>query len=128
MPLTPQQPATLAAASIETFTREIATQPEGQCQIEWTDPDGTGMRAEVFRWQRIDGFSRGDIIDITAQGRSERTLAIPATSRTERVEITLNPDDHMVVTVGDDGWEYGAIIRGARPYLDPASMQRDADV
>lgn len=119
MTVMPQQPARVATASIETFTREITYKPEGQCQIEWTNPDGTGMQVEVFHWQRIDGFSQGDVIDITTQGRRGRTLAIPATSKTERFEITLNPEDMCVVTVGDDGWEYGAVIRGAKPFLEP---------
>ena len=109
--------ARIAAASVETFTRESHIQPDGQCQIEWTSPDGMGMQCEVFRWQRIDGFSPGDIIDITTQGRGQRTLSIPAQSTKRRVEITLNPDDMVIMKVGDDGWEYGAVIRGARALL-----------
>lgn len=119
MSAVPHRQPKIAAASVETFSREVTSQPEGQCQIEWTTPDGLGMQCEVFRWQRIDGFSPGDIIDITTQGRGQRTLSIPVQSTKQRVEITLNPEDMVVVKVGEDGWEYGAVIRGARPIFEP---------
>jgi hypothetical protein len=109
--------ARLAQASVQTFTRELATQPEGQCVLEWTAPDGRGMQTDVFNWQRIDGFQPGDMIDVTTQAKQGRTLSVPVKSSRRRVEITLDPDDVVVVRVGDDGWEYGAIIKGARTVM-----------
>lgn len=108
----------LAAASVETFAAETETQGEGKTIIEWTRPDGSGMYSEVVSWQRIDGFNAGDIIDITTEGRRERTLTIPVQSSRKRVEITLRPEDEIVVKVGDNGWQYGVIIRGARAVDD----------